>query len=221
MDRAVIAWSGGKDSVLALHEIHKTIHIEALVTTITENDRIAMHGINKELILQQAHSIGYPVAEVKLLQNCGNDEYESKMTQVLQNYRETGVESIIFGDLFLEDIRIYREDFLKRIGMKGIFPLWKKDTSVLARQFIDSGFRAIIICVDTQILPKEFAGRDFDYELLKDLPQNIDPCGENGEFHTFVYDGPIFHEPIKIETGKKYFHDNRFYYCDLLLLKLR
>ncbi|MCI0445783.1 ATP-binding protein, partial [bacterium] len=140
MDRAVIAWSGGKDSVLALHEIHKTIQIEALITTVTEDDRIAMHGINKELILQQTYSLGYPLAEVKIPQNCSNDQYELKMTQVLQNYRETGVDSIIFGDLFLEDIRAYRENFLKRIGMKGIFPLWEKDTSVLAKQFIDSGF---------------------------------------------------------------------------------
>ena len=219
MNKAVIAWSGGKDSVLALHEAQKQIQIEALITTITEDDRIAMHGINKQLILQQAHSIGYPLAEVQIPQNCSNDEYELRMTQVLQKYRESGVDSVIFGDLFLEDIRAYREDFLKRIGMKGIFPLWKKDTSLLAKQFINSGFHAIIICVDTQILSKEFAGRDFDYELLKDLPQNVDPCGENGEFHTFVYDGPIFHEPLEIEKGKKYFQDNRFYYCDLRLLK--
>jgi uncharacterized protein (TIGR00290 family) len=219
MDRAFIAWSGGKDSVLALNEIHKTIQIEALITTVTEDDRIAMHGINKELILQQTYSLGYPVAEVRIPQNCSNDQYELKMTQVLQNYRETGVESIIFGDLFLEDIRAYRENFLKQIGMKGIFPLWKKDTSVLAKQFIDTGFRAIIICVDTKSLSKEFAGREFDYELLNSLPKHVDPCGENGEFHTFVYDGPIFHEPLKIETGKKYFQDDRFYYCDLYLLK--
>ncbi len=219
MNKAVIAWSGGKDSVLALHEAQKQIQIEGFITTITEDDRIAMHGISKQLIFQQAHSIGYPLAEVQIPQNCSNDQYESRMTQVLQKYHESGIDSVIFGDLFLEDIRAYREDFLNRIGMKGIFPLWKKDTSVLAKQFIDSGFRAIIICVDTQALSKEFAGRNFDYELLKDLPQNVDPCGENGEFHTFVYDGPIFYEPLKIERCKKYFQDNRFYYCDLLLLK--
>jgi uncharacterized protein (TIGR00290 family) len=219
MNKAVVAWSGGKDSVLALHEAQKQIQIEALVTTIAEDDRIAMHGISKQLILQQAHSIGYPLVEVQIPQNCSNDQYESRMTQALRNYHESGIDSVIFGDLFLEDIRAYREDFLTRIGMKGIFPLWKKDTTALAKQFIDSGFRAIIICVDTQALSKEFAGRDFDYELLKDLPQNVDPCGENGEFHTFVYDGPIFHEPLRIQRGKKYFQDNRFYYCDLCLLQ--
>ncbi|HEY7160991.1 MAG TPA: diphthine--ammonia ligase [Acidobacteriota bacterium] len=217
MNNAVIAWSGGKDSVLALQEIRKAIQIEALITTVTEHDRIAMHGINKELILQQARAIGYPMIEVRIPEHCSNDQYELKMTEVLQKYRESGTESVIFGDLFLEDIRLYREDFLNRIGMKGIFPLWKKDTTVLAKQFIDSGFRAIIICVDTQILPKEFAGREFNFQLLNDLPQQVDPCGENGEFHTFVYDGPLFQEPVKIKPGQKFLKQDRFYYCDLLL----
>jgi uncharacterized protein (TIGR00290 family) len=176
-----------------------------------------MHGISKRLILQQAQAIGYPVKEVQIPQNCSNDQYESKMAAALQEYRESDVNSIIFGDLFLEDIRAYREDFLNRIGMKGIFPLWKKDTTALAKEFIDSGFRAIIICVDTQTLPAEFAGREFDYDLLNSLPQRVDPCGENGEFHTFVYDGPIFQEPVKIQPGRKYLDRGRFYYCDLLL----
>lgn len=215
MNKAVIAWSGGKDSVLALDEIRKTIQIEALITTVNEDDRIAMHGINKHLILQQAQAIGYPMIEVRIPQNCSNDQYESKMAEVLQEYRESGVESVIFGDLFLEDIRAYRENFLDRIGMKGSFPLWQKDTTALAKQFIDSGFRAIIICVDTQALSNAFAGREFDYDLLNSLPSHVDPCGENGEFHTFVYDGPIFKQPLNIETGRKYLHQNRFYYCDL------
>jgi uncharacterized protein (TIGR00290 family) len=217
MNKAVIAWSGGKDSMLALNEIRETIQIEALITTVNEDDRIAMHGINKQLILQQGRAIGYRVKEVQIPRNCSNDQYESKMTEVLKEYHGSGVESIIFGDLFLEDIRAYREDFLNRIAMKGIFPLWKKDTAVLAKQFIDSGFRAIIICVDTQTLPAEFAGREFDYKLLNSIPQHVDPCGENGEFHTFVYDGPIFKEPLKIERDRKYLQKNRFYYCDLLL----
>jgi uncharacterized protein (TIGR00290 family) len=216
MNKAVIAWSGGKDSVLALHEIQSTIQIEALITTVNEDDRIAMHGINKKLISQQAQAIGYPMIEVRVPQNCSNDQYEFKLAEALQEYRESGVEFVIFGDLFLEDIRAYREKFLKRIGMKGIFPLWKKETKTLAKQFIDSGFRAIIICVDTQTLSEEFAGRDFDYELLNSFPPNVDPCGENGEFHTFVYDGPIFNQPLRIEKGQKYLQQNRFYYCDLL-----
>jgi uncharacterized protein (TIGR00290 family) len=216
MNKAVIAWSGGKDSVLALHEIQSTIQIEALITTVNEDDRIAMHGISKKLISQQAQAIGYPMIEVRVPQNCSNDQYEFKLAEALQEYRESGVEFVIFGDLFLEDIRAYREKFLKRIGMKGIFPLWKKETTALAKQFIDSGFRAIIICVDTQTLSEEFAGRDFDYELLNSFPPNVDPCGENGEFHTFVYDGPIFNQPLRIEKGQKYLQQNRFYYCDLL-----
>ena len=217
MNKAVIAWSGGKDSVLALHEIQTTIQIEALITTVNEDDRIAMHGINKELILQQARAIGYPMIEVRIPQNCSNDQYESKMTEVLQQHRRSGIESVVFGDLFLEDIRAYREKFLNRIGMKGIFPLWKKDTIALAKQFIDDGFCAIIICVDTQTLSEEFAGREFDYDLLNSFPPHVDPCGENGEFHTFVYDGPIFKEPVKIVSGRKYLQQNRFYYCDLLV----
>src|SRR5262245_61139851 len=139
------------------------------------------------------------------------------MGNVFQKYFRSGVDSVIFGDLFLEDIRAYRENFLKRIGMKGVFPLWKKNTTALAKQFIDSGFRAIIICVDTQKMLQDFAGCEFNYELLNALPKNVDPCGENGEFHTFVYDGPIFKEPLKIETGKKYMQQDRFYYCDLLI----
>jgi uncharacterized protein (TIGR00290 family) len=217
MNKAVIAWSGGKDSVLALHEIHNTIQIEAFITTINENDCIAMHGINKNLIMKQAQSSGYAVKEVQIPQNCSNDQYESKMAEALQEFREKGIESVIFGDLFLEDIRAYRETFLNRIGMKGIFPLWKKDTNALANQFIDSGFSAKIICVDTQTLSREFAGREFDHEFLNDLPQHVDPCGENGEFHTFVYDGPIFKAPIKIQTGQKYLDRGRFYYCGLVL----
>src|SRR5262245_5069173 len=129
MNKAVIAWSGGKDSVLTLHAIHKNIQIEALITTVTEDDRIAMHGINKQLILQQAQAIGYPVEEIQIPQNCSNEQYEFKMTEALRKYQRAGVDSIIFGDLFLEDIRSYRENFLQRIGMKGIFPLWKKDTT--------------------------------------------------------------------------------------------
>jgi uncharacterized protein (TIGR00290 family) len=216
MNKAVIAWSGGKDSVLALHEIQSTIQIEALITTVNKDDRIAMHGINKKLIVQQAKAIGYPLIEVQIPQNCSNDQYESKMGEVLQAYREAGVESVIFGDLFLEDIRAYRQKFLNRIGMKGIFPLWKKDTTALAKQFIDCGFRAIIICVDTEVLSAAFAGRQFDYDMLNSLPSHLDPCGENGEFHTFVYDGPIFNEPVKILPGQKYLDRERFYYCDLI-----
>jgi len=217
MNKAVIAWSGGKDSVLALNEIHNTIQIEALITTVNEDDRIAMHGINKSLILEQARAIGHSMIEVRIPPNCSNDQYESKMTETLQECHLRGVESVIFGDLFLEDIRAYRENFLSRIGMKGIFPLWEKDSTVLAKQFIGSGFRAKIICVDTQTLSKEFAGREFDYELLNSLPTHVDACGENGEFHTFVYDGPIFQKPLKIRKGREYSEQNRFYYCDLLL----
>lgn len=205
--------------MLALYELMRggSTQIEALLTTITEDDeRIAMHGVRRELLLQQARSIGYPLHEVPIPPNCNNDEYEKRMQKALEKYRESEIEYFAFGDLFLEDIRAYREHFLKRIGMKGIFPLWKRNTAELARQFIQSGFRAVIVCVDTETLAKEFAGRELNQEFLNALPQNVDPCGENGEFHTFVYDGPTFSEPVRIELGQKSLRHGRFYYCDLL-----
>jgi len=219
-ERVIISWSGGKDSASALYEIWKTgkYEIVALLTTFTEDyDRVSMHGVPRILLEQQAESLGYPLEKVFLSKNPPNEEYESKIREALAKYLNAGVSSIVFGDLFLEDIRKYREEnLLPKIGMEGIFPLWKRDTSELARIFLNLGFRAVITCVDSNVLDKKFVGRIFDEQFLSELPSTIDPCGENGEFHSFVYDGPTFSRKIQYATGEIFTRDNLFYYCDLI-----
>jgi uncharacterized protein (TIGR00290 family) len=218
-NRAILAWSGGKDSALALYEMTRQdrTQVVALLTTVTEGyDRISMHGVRRELLAEQAKALGYPLEEVRLPQQCTNELYEQRMGQALEKYHQSGIARAAFGDLFLEDVRAYREERLSRIGMRGIFPLWGRNTSEVARQFVGLGFRAVVVCVDTQALDRAFAGRDYDEDLLKDLPPEVDPCGENGEFHTFVYAGPLFHRPVRIERGEKILRENRFYYCDLV-----
>jgi uncharacterized protein (TIGR00290 family) len=215
----ILAWSGGKDSALALYELTRqdSIEIVALLTTVTEGyDRISMHGVRRELLAEQAQALGYPLDEVSIPQQCTNEMYEQRMGQALEKYRQSGIAQAAFGDLFLQDVRVYREERLSRIGMRGIFPLWGRDTSETARQFVQLGFRAVVVCVDTQALDRGFAGREYDQDFLKDLPGQVDPCGENGEFHTFVYAGPLFRTPVQVERGEKILRENRFYYCDLL-----
>ncbi len=217
-DRILIAWSSGKDSALALYELQRAedVEIAALLTTVTEGyDRISMHGVRRQLLVEQADALGYPLEIIEIPQNCPNEIYEQRMKQALEKHYQKGIRSAAFGDLFLEDIRKYREERMRLIGMRCQFPLWGKPTSELARQFIDLGFRAIVVCVDTNALSREFAGREYDMQLLHDLPKGVDPCAENGEFHTFVYDGPIFSRPIPVRRGEKILRDNRFYFCDL------
>ncbi|MBN2318459.1 MAG: diphthine--ammonia ligase [Acidobacteria bacterium] len=218
-NKTILAWSGGKDSAMALYELKRvnTNSIAALLTTVTEGyNRISMHGVRRRLLLEQAAVLGYPLEEITIPQNCSNDIYENRMQTVLEKYRQQGVSAVAFGDLFLQDIRSYREKNMNRIGMQAIFPLWKKNTVELAQEFIRLGFRAFITCVDTQVLDREFSGREYDEDFLKDLPDGIDPCGENGEFHSFVYDGPIFSKPVHVERGEKVLRNKRFYYCDLV-----
>lgn len=218
-ERVLLSWSGGKDSALSLYEIKKTDRYEifALLTTVTEDyDRISMHGVRRILLEQQAESVGYSLEKVLISSNASNEEYESKMREVLAKYLKTEVSSVVFGDVFLEDIRKYRESNLSKIGMKGIFPIWKRDTSELAHTFIDLGFEAVITCVDSNVLDKRFAGKLYDEQFLSELPHTVDPCGENGEFHSFVYDGPIFRERILYTIGDVVLRDNRFYFCDLI-----
>ncbi len=218
-DRVLFAWSGGKDSALALYELKQMegIEIAALLTTITEGyDRISMHGVRRELLVQQANALGYPLEEISIPQNCPNEIYEQQMRQALEKHRQNGIKSVAFGDLFLQEIRSYREDRMNRIGMKCLFPLWGRPTAELAMQFTALGFRAVVVCVDTEALGREYAGREYDGRFIKDLPPGVDSCGENGEFHSFVYDGPIFSNPIKVQRGEKLLRDNRFYYCDLM-----
>ena len=220
-EKILLSWSGGKDSAMALYHVKKSKSFEiiSLLTTVTEDyARVSMHGIRKELVESQAISLELPLNQVLISKNRSNQEYESKMRNTLTKYQDEGVSSVIFGDIFLEDIRKYREDKLLGAGMKGIFPLWKKDTKALANSFIDLGFKAVTSCVDSRVLGKEFVGKDFNKEFLSKLPGSVDPCGENGEFHSFVYDGPIFTKPVLCKKGEIVLRDRYFYYCDLLPL---
>jgi uncharacterized protein (TIGR00290 family) len=218
-ERVLVGWSGGKDSAMTLYEITRMKDIEAaaLLTTVTEGyDRISMHGVRRTLLVEQAQALGFPLHEIPLPQNCTNEIYEQRMQEALEKYKQEGIEAAAFGDLFLEDIRTYREERMSHIGMRCMFPVWGRPTRALAGQFIDLGFRAIIVCVDTNVLGRDFAGREYNRSFLKDLPAEVDPCGENGEFHSFVYDGPIFSQPVSVQRGEKVLREDRFYYCDLL-----
>jgi uncharacterized protein (TIGR00290 family) len=189
---------------------------KALITTVTRDyNRISMHGVRRTLLEQQAASLGYPITEVYISLAASDDEYEIEMQKAFKKYIRSGVSRVAFGDIFLEDLRKYREENLRRMGMKAIFPLWKRGTSELAHTFVDLGFKAIITCVDSKVLGKEFVGRPYDKRFLADLPSNVDTCGENGEFHSFAYDGPNFRQPVSLELGDIFLRDNRFYYCDL------
>ena len=217
----LVAWSGGKDSALALRGIlhDGRYRVAALLTTVTaEYDRISMHGVRRTLLERQAASLGLPLEQVVISPGATNDEYEGKMAATLVALRERvpGLDTVVFGDLFLADIRAYRERMLARIGMRGVFPLWLRDTRALAQEFVRLGYRAVLVCVDAHQLTPEFAGREFDAELLRDFPSTVDPCGENGEFHTFVYAGPGFRHPVLHERGSVVLRDRRFVYCDLV-----
>lgn len=218
-DKVLVSWSGGKDSAYALHEFVRAngSEIVALLTKVTAGyDRISMHGVRRALLQSQVESLGYPLEEMLIPQQCTDEKYEQLMGTALQKYSNLGISGVVFGDLFLEEVRNYREERLGRIGMKGIFPIWGRDTGELAQEFIDSGFRAKVVCVDTEVLDCDYVGREYDGQFLADLPKSIDPCGENGEFHTFVYDGPIFSWCIKLKRGEKVLREDRFYYCDLV-----
>ena len=217
----VVAWSGGKDSALALREIvgDARYRVAALLTTVTaEYDRISMHGVRRSLLHRQAESLGLPLEEVVISPGATNDDYETNMGGALATLRTriSGLDTVVFGDLFLADIRAYRERMLARLGLRGLFPLWLRDTRSLAHEFVRLGYRAVLVCVDATQLAGEFAGREFDADLLRDLPSDVDPCGENGEFHTFVYAGPGLREPVPHERGPLVVRDGRFVYCDLV-----
>jgi uncharacterized protein (TIGR00290 family) len=217
--KVLLAWSGGKDSSLALHEVREAdeVSVAALLTTVSEDyDRVSMHGVRRELLERQVRAIGYPLETILIPKTSTNETYEARMRMLLEKWAQRGVTGVVFGDLFLEDIRAYRERNLGQVGMEPLFPLWGSDTAGLAWRFIDLGFRALVTCVDAEALGGEFVGRDYDEQFLRDLPESVDPCGENGEFHTFVYDGPLFPEPIDVVRGEVVLRENRFYFCDLL-----
>ena len=214
-EKVLLSWSGGKDSALAFHEISQDQRYEivSLLTTVTEDyHRISMHGVREALLEQQASAIGLPVSKVLISKNGSNEEYEASMKEVLLKFQQSGVSAVVFGDISLEDIRKYREGNLARVGMKGVFPIWGKDN--LPQAFIDLGFKAIVTCVDAKALDKKFVGRLFDGEFLAELPASVDPNGENGEFHSFVFDGPIFIKKIPYRIDEVVKRDS-FYFCDL------
>ena len=218
-EKVVVAWSGGKDSALALYEVLSSGSyevLELLTTVAKDQDRISIHGVRRVLLEQQAQALRFPLEELFLPKGASNAEYEAELLKALKRHRDNRVSSVVFGDIFLEDIKKYRENILAKAGLKGVFPLWKKNTKRLAHVFISLGFKAVITSVDSNVLGKDFAGREYDEKFLSDLPFNVDPCGENGEFHTFVYNGPIFREKVGFEKGELALRDNRFYSCDLL-----
>jgi uncharacterized protein (TIGR00290 family) len=217
MKQLLFCWSGGKDSSMALHRLQVTGEYEVvgLLTTVTEAyDRISMHGVRRSLLRQQCESIGLPLHEIALSANADNEEYESKMKGSMLEWKAKGIATIGFGDIFLEDLKRYREENLAKVGMKPHFPLWKRNTAELARQFVRVGFKAVLTCVNPKELDSSFAGRVIDDQFLDDLPDSVDPCGENGEYHSFVYEGPIYSEPIAIEVGQVV-ERNGFTFCDI------
>ncbi len=217
----LFCWSGGKDSAMALHVLLQDLRVEVvgLMTTVTEGyDRVSMHGVRRELLQNQAQSIGLPLHEVFIPPECVNPIYEARMEAALRVHFENGVRKVAFGDIFLEDLRAYREKNLARVGMTALFPIWKRDSRELIDSFHAQGFRSIAICVNPKMLDRSFAGRELDASFFADLPAQVDCCGENGEFHTFAFDGPIFKDPVRVQVGECVERDS-FVFCDLLMEK--
>jgi uncharacterized protein (TIGR00290 family) len=214
--KAIVSWSGGKDCLLALDRARDRCDVVALLTTVTpEFGRVSMHGVRIELIEQQAASLGLPLHRAAIPWPCRNEDYERVMRAAWADFQAQGAEHVICGDLFLEDIRRYREERL--FGPAAcVFPLWGEGTHSLARAFLDQGYEAVVCCVDTLVLPAAFAGRPYDEFFLADLPPGVDPCGERGEFHTFVHAGPTFARPVRFTLGERTLRDERFAYCDLV-----
>ena len=217
-----LAWSGGKDSSLALAALRAdpTVEVVALVTTITRDfDRISMHGVRRAVLEAQVSALGLPLIEATIPAAASNAIYEKALADALSALRRqhADVRHLAFGDLFLTEVRAYRELLLPPLGWEPLFPLWGLDTTTLAHDFVAAGYRAILTCVDTTQLSAEFAGREFDAALLANLPPTVDPCGERGEFHTCVYAGPIFRQPLTVQTGARVRRDDRFEYCDVTL----
>jgi uncharacterized protein (TIGR00290 family) len=216
-DALALSWSGGKDSALALRALRTKHSVEprALIATVTsEYERVSMHGVRRDLLERQAERLALPLVEVTIPPECVNALYEERWLEALTSADLEGVEEVAFGDLFLEDVRRYRESLLARAHKRGVFPLWGIDTAQLAREFVAEGFRALIACVDPKQLDGSLVGREYDAVLLDELPAEVDPCGERGEFHTFVYAGPCFSEPIACRVGPVVERDG-FAFCDI------
>ena len=239
---AYMNWSGGKDSSLCLYEIIKEnkYHINYLLTSINKmHDRVSMHGVRTELLRIQSESLGIPLKLIELPEHPDMNEYEKEMEKKVNEISGEGIRHTIFGDIFLEDLKTYRENKLRPLGIEAIFPLWKISTKVLMKKFLTLGFKAIIVCVNEKFLDKSFCGRVIDRSFINDLPDTVDICGENGEYHSFVFDGPLFKKPISFEKGEIIYREYAkpknlkndhytpmcleeknygFYFCDLLPL---
>ncbi len=205
-ESAVFNWSGGKDSALTLYQILKegSFDIETLLTNVNgHHQRVSMHGVRVELLELQAKHLGLPLQMLSLAEQPTMDEFDELTLQTYQAFAKKGINRAIFGDIFLEDLRQYRDELLDRAGFKCIYPLWKRDTTELVHEFIDLGFKTITVAVKSELMDDSFVGRVIDYDFLEELPEGVDPCGENGEFHTFTFDGPIFREPIPFSMGEK------------------
>jgi len=216
--RAIVSWSSGKDSAFALREVLRSEEHEIveLFTTVNEtHSRVAMHGLREELLDLQAAALGLPLAKIRIPWPCPNELYEERVGSYWRQKKDQGVTHAVFGDLFLEDIRNYRDASLAKIGLTGLYPLWRNPTRPLAERMIDAGQRALLVCVDPKQIDKNFAGREFDRTLLAELPPGADPCGENGEFHTFVYASPSFRAPIAVRAGET-IERSGFVYADIL-----
>ena len=217
--KALVSWSSGKDSAWTLHVLRRSNEYEivGLLTTINARfDRVAMHGVRRDLVEAQAKAAALPLWKVALPWPCSNDEYETAMTAACAKAIDAGIQAVAFGDLFLEDVRQYREDRMRGTGLTPVFPLWKLETRQLVNDMCGCGLRSRIVCLDPQKLPASFAGRDLDSRLVDEFPSGVDPCGEKGEFHTFVYDGPMFAHAIPVENGEVVTRDG-FVFSDLTL----
>lgn len=213
----LLSWSGGKDSAMTLWQLRKSPDyvVTHLVTVLTEQDeRITMHGVPRHLVEAQAEALGLPLTVVHVPQGAPNGLYCERIDATLVAFKEAGLTKIAFGDLFLDDLRDFREEHLERLGMEALFPLWHRETKELAYAFLNARFKAVVTCVDERALNPDCAGRHYDKSFIADLPLNVDPCGENGEFHTFVFDGPLFSKPISIKACSRRTED-KFHYCDL------
>lgn len=217
--KTLISWSSGKDSAWAFHVLRQDLNFEIVGLFCTVNkvfDRVAIHGVRSELLKEQAKSIGLPLDIIEIPHPCDHDEYVAIMKAFIASAKERGIECFAFGDLFLEGIRTYRETLLQGSGITPLFPIWGISTDTLARQMISCGLRAVISCIDAEQLSEKYAGREYDQSFLKDIPDEIDPCGENGEFHSFAFDGPMFQYPIRIAIGETICRDGA-YFTDLIL----
>lgn len=232
-----MSWSGGKDSALALYKAQQQgVSVEALATTVNQGlDRVSMHGVRRQLIKQQAISLGLPLHTIALPEMPGMQAYEEAVRSAHQELKARGFTHAVFGDVFLEDLKQYREDLLAKDGLQCLFPIWKMDSREVVRQFIGQGFKAVVVCVNGTHLDQRFCGRELDEVFLNELPVAVDPCGENGEYHSFVYDGPNFSKPVSFALGERVFKEypspktgeecytqpqpkSGFYFCDLLPL---